>query len=186
MANVSAISKNNSSYIMSYFINIETVRETASQLDKIANEKIGNWITSLESQIDDGGLDQYALNIGGDPILNTNAVRLVNELKQRQTMLANVKTEIINIAKKHRNAELRKLEEELIKKRNEKEAKIESLRQQAQKAKEDLSERPGWDINIFVGSYKTQIKDCNDAIENIGKQLRTIRADECYSYVGGE
>lgn len=99
MANVSAISKTNSSYIMSYFINIETVSEKANQLDKIANENIGNWITILEAQIDDGGLDPYALNIGGDPILNTNAVKLVNELKQRQIMLADVKTEIVNIAK---------------------------------------------------------------------------------------
>lgn len=186
MANVSAISKTNSSYIMGYFINIETVSEKASQLDEIANEKIGNWITILESQINDGGLDPYALNIGGDPILNTNAVKLVNELKQRQTMLANVKTEIINIAKKHRNAELRRLEEVLLEKKREKEDKISSLRQEAINAKEELSERPGWNINIFVGSYQSQIDDCQEAIDKIDEQLRKVRADECYSYVGGE
>lgn len=186
MANVSAISKTNSSYIMNYFINIETVSEKANQLDKIANENIGNWITILEAQIDDGGLDPYALNIGGDPILNTNAVKLVNELKQRQIMLADVKTEIVNIAKKHRNAELRRLEEVLLEKKREKEDKISDLRQEAIDAKEELSERPGWDINIFVGSYQSQIDGCQEEIDRIDEQLETVRKDECYSYTGGE
>ena len=162
MANVSAISKTNSSYIMSYFINIETVSEKANQLDKIANENIGNWITILEAQIDDGGLDPYALNIGGDPILNTNAVKLVNELKQRQIMLADVE------------------------KKREKEDKISDLRQEAIDAKEELSERPGWDINIFVGSYQSQIDGCQEEIDRIDEQLETVRKDECYSYTGGE
>lgn len=185
MANVEAITKNNASYIMGNFINIDTVREKAGQLDVIVNEKIEKWISTLEGQINEGGLDPYALNIGGDPILNFNAIVLVNDLKEIKTTIKNSKTQIINIAKKHRNAELRKLEDILLQKKREKEDKIISLRQQAIEAEEELRERPGWDINFFVGSYQSQINECQDAIDKIDEQLIKIRADECYSYTGG-
>ncbi len=167
MANISAITKENSMYIMNNFIDIDLVRERASKLDVIANENIESWITNLEKQINDGGLDPYALNIGGDPILNTYAVGFTNELKQRKSMIQNVKTEIINIAKKHRNAELKKLEEVLLEEKRDKEESLANLQQDKEK---DTSK---------INQYEDQI---NQIIELLDR----VRGDECYNYIGGE
>lgn len=181
MANISAITKENSDYIMINFLNMDTVREKANEINKITAQ-IDDWIISLEREIYDGGLDQYALNIGGDPILNTNAINLVNNLKQRKLMAENLKTDIIALGKKHRKAELDKLEQVLIQRIKDNDKKINSLNSKVV----SLGERPIWPFSNYAGTKENQIAALKDDNDKAWLLIKKVRRDECFNYVGGE
>lgn len=181
------ITKYSVDYIMDNFIDIDNVRAIAGKLNNIADAQVENWIAALETEMQGGGLDPYALNIGGDPILNTNASKITNTLKQRKAMLEDVNTKIVNIAKRHRQAELKKLEEVAEQIIDEKEAEKADLRATLQANKEGLDEKPGWDwILNFEGTYQEQIDACDERIKEMEALLTKIYADECYDFIGGE
>lgn len=186
MACVTGITKDTVDYIMDSFIDVDYIRGVAAKLNNIADAQVENWIAALETEMQGGGLDPYALNIGGDPILNTNAGKITNNLKQKKAMLEDVNTKIVNIAKRHRQAELKTLEEKVKEVIAEQEAEKADLRAKLQANKEGLDERPGWDIIFWEGTYREQIDDCDKRIKEMEALLTKIYADECYDFIGGE
>lgn len=185
MACVTGITKDNVDYIMDMFIDIDNVRAIAGKLNNIADAQVENWIAALETEMQGGGLDPYALNIGGDPILNTNAGKITNNLKQRKAMLEDVNTKIVNIAKRHRQAELKKLEEVAKQIIEEKEARKVEIRAAATENNETLDEKEGWDA-WFGKTYREEIAACDERIKEMEALLTKIHADECYDFIGGE
>lgn len=106
MAKISEIHRDTD---MSTFIDVAQVREILSKIDEEAIESNTVSILQREANNNNGGLTEYALNIGGYPILFEKANSIINRFDNAIDYIRETKQEIENQAKKHRSEELRTL-----------------------------------------------------------------------------
>lgn len=106
MAKISEITRDTD---MSTFIDVAQVREILSKIDEEAIESNTVSILQREANSNNGGLTEYALNIGGYPILFEKANSIINRFDNAIDYIRETKQEIENQAKKHRSEELRTL-----------------------------------------------------------------------------
>lgn len=103
---------------ISQFLKVGELNEI---LEKISGNKVESWKEEtcgrLQKEINNGGLDEYSLNINGDIRGHIKALEINQNLEATLDSIGTTKSSIIEKAKKHREEEfstyLKKLEEKI-------------------------------------------------------------------------
>lgn len=154
---------------LSTFINVGEVEEMLSNID--INEIQANTKDIIDSEMSDGCLNEFVLNIGGYPIVYEKAAAISKQFEIAIDSIEGAKNNILHEAKTHRRNELNQIKNKI-------DEKLKELNDSLAKFKSDLSNLSKTDSSYSI--VQDNITTTQNLINTYTEKRKTVIGDAYY------
>lgn len=176
------------------FIDYGAIKEELGLLNDAFQTIEDSVVATLNTEINEGGLDLYSANINGVPIYHNKAVNIQQKLNSICSECTSIISDIDKEAKKHRQEELNAFVTALENRIKELQGEISDLESQKQtlKAQREAKEISINDYMLKIDDIKTEIKQKQNQLDggtlsahNGGLQAKLIEAQTLLDEIMG-